>query len=175
MHGIHRLVFALTLAIPPAALAQSDSDGDGIGDASDAYPCDPAVAAVAFVPAEDQHATLYFEDAWPALGDADFNDAVLTYNYVVRLDAQGRAVAITATFNPLALGGVFDNGLGLHLPIAARAVGAVTRTVGAGGPQPLAPSAAARTCASSSAAPRGRSTRSTAARCSPRRSRSTSR
>ena len=49
-------------------------------------------------------------------------------------------MAITATFNALALGGLYDNGFGVHLPIPAAAVGLVTRTVGTGSPQPLAPS-----------------------------------
>jgi LruC domain-containing protein len=128
-------------ALSPPAFAQ-DSDGDGAIDLADAYPCDATVAGLAYAPAQDQHAVLLFEDEWPDLGDADFNDAVVSYNYVVRTDAQGRAVAITATFNALALGGVFDNGLGLHLPVPAAAVASVTRTVGAGAPQALTPRAA---------------------------------
>ncbi len=141
MRSILSLSLALLVTIPAVAMAQStDSDGDGISNSADAYPCDPAVAAVSFAPAEGQHATLLFEDQWPSLGDGDFNDVLLSYNYVVRLDAQGRAVAITATFNPLALGGDFDNGLGLHLPISASNVGAVTRTVGSGSPQAILPS-----------------------------------
>lgn len=138
-YGQH-CTLALALCFPAVALAQTDTDGDGASDVNDAYPCDPAVAAVAFMPAEGQHGVLLFEDQWPAIGDGDFNDAVLSYNYVVRQDAQGRAVAITATFNALALGGLFDNGFGVHLPVPASAVGLVTRTVGTGSPQPLAAS-----------------------------------
>lgn len=141
MNHVSRFALALTLLVPTAGWAQSDSDGDGVNNSADAYPCDPSVAAVAFVPAEDQHGALHFEDQWPSVGDEDFNDLVVTYNYVVRLDAQGRAVAITATFNPLAVGGVYDNALGLHLPVSASAIGAVTRTVGNGSPQALSPSA----------------------------------
>ncbi len=135
-----RPLFALGLTLGALAAAPAyaqDSDGDGALDTNDAYPCDASVAGVSFSPAEGQHAALLFEDQWPQLGDADFNDAVITYNYVVRENAAGEAVAITATFNALALGGVFDNGLGLHLPIAAANVGAVTRTVGTGAAQPL--------------------------------------
>ncbi len=140
MNHVCRLALAVTLLTPTIGWAQSDSDGDGVNNSADAYPCDPSVAGVAFVPGEGLHGALHFEDQWPSVGDEDFNDLVLTYNYVVRQDAQGRAVAITATFNPLAVGGVFDNALGLHPPVSANAIATVTRTVGNGSPQTLSPS-----------------------------------
>ncbi len=51
-------------------------------------------------------------------------------------------MSITATFNTVAVGGQFDNGLGLHLPIPTGNVSAATRTVGTGAPQALTVSSA---------------------------------
>jgi LruC domain-containing protein len=123
-------VLALTAASAPARAA--DSDGDGITDDADVYPCDPALAGAAYVPAQGQHAGLLFEDQWPSRGDGDFNDVVLTYNYVLRTDPAGDVVEVLATFNLLALGGTYDNGLGLHLPIPASSVASITRRTAQG-------------------------------------------
>ena len=139
LHTLAATMAASWLAVP--ALAQ-DSDGDGVADAVDGYPCDPSLAGAFDYPAADQHGALLFEDLWPDLGDADFNDAVLTYNYRLRTNAAGQLTSVAATLNVLALGGLLDNGLGLHLPIPTAAVGSVTRTVGAGAPQALLPSSA---------------------------------
>ncbi len=146
MHAPHKIL-ATILGVALCAVAASpasaqDSDGDGAIDTVDAYPCDASIAAIAFAPGEGQHAALLFEDQWPQAGDADFNDAVITYNYMVTENGAGEAVAITATFNALALGGNYDNGLGLHLPVPSANIGAVTLTLGTGSPQPIAPSTA---------------------------------
>ena len=132
---------AALLLLPLAALAQ-DADGDGAPNGSDAYPCDPGLAAAAFAPGEGVHGTLLIEDQWPLADDLDTNDTVLGYNYVFRLDAAGGTRSLQLALNVLAVGGVFDNGLALHLPIPRAATQAVTMTVGAGAPVALSPSAA---------------------------------
>ena len=109
------LGLAVTTLLAAPARAQ-DSDGDGVSDGADAYPCDPMVAEVA---------------------DLDFNDLVLTYNSVLRLDASGRAVSMSATYTVLALGGVLSHGLALHLPVPVGAVASATRTLAGGAPEPL--------------------------------------
>ncbi len=120
------------------ALAQ-DRDGDGVADSADAYPCAAQLSGALYAPGQNLHAALMFEDTWPALGDADFNDAVITYNYVFQTNPNGDIVGITATYTPVALGGNFDNGLGIGFPLLASNVASVTRTVGNGTPQPLTP------------------------------------
>ena len=134
--------------------SQTDSDGDGVGDAcedndmdgvpdpSDAQPCNPAVASIAYSPAEGVSSSMLFEDQWPAQGDLDFNDLVLTYNYIFRLDAAGDVTSIRATYNALALGGTFDNGFGLHLPVPRGSVASTTLQVGTGTPVAVSPSPA---------------------------------
>jgi LruC domain-containing protein len=100
-----------------------------MADAADLFPCDPGAAGAAFAPAEGAHALLLFEDQWPAQGDLDFNDLVLAYNYAFRVDGQGRVARVRVTLEPLAIGGVYTNGLGLHLPVPRGAVASVRRTV----------------------------------------------
>ena len=119
-----------------------DNDNDGVPDGVDEYPCDPAVSATAFGPAEDQPAMMQYEDQWPSAGDLDFNDVVLTYNYVLAQDAAGGTARVRATYDVLALGGIFDNGLGLHLPVPLSQVAQVRRSVGGGPFTPLTPSGA---------------------------------
>lgn len=117
-----------------------DADLDAAADVVDAAPCDGGAAGWAFAPAEGQMGTLFFEDQWPAVEDEDFNDLVLGYNYRVALDAQGLAVAITATFDVMAVGGDFNNSLNLHLPVATADVQGVTLQIDAQSATALQPS-----------------------------------
>lgn len=129
MRSFTTLLAALGLCVAASAFAQ-DSDQDGTPDVADSAPCDGAVSAWAFAPAEDVTGTLLFEDQWPVLNDEDFNDLVLSYNYRVALDAQGKALAVTATFEALAVGGNYTNSLNLHLPVPAGAAQSITVQVG---------------------------------------------
>ena len=108
------LLVAALLALPTAALA-ADSDGDGVQDPSDVFPCDGTRAATAFSPGEGQFAALLFEDQWPNLGDADFNDAVVAFHYVVVTDAAGDVKDIVGDFHLVARGAAFDHAFGVHL------------------------------------------------------------
>jgi LruC domain-containing protein len=129
---------ALTFGLSSLALAQ-DSDGDGVVDTADAYPCDPAAAAIAFAPAEGVHGSILTEDHWPLQADLDFNDLALSYNITYRMDAAGRTLNLRAVFNTLAVGGTLHNGLGWHLPVPPSAIASATRTIFGGATTPLVP------------------------------------
>jgi LruC domain-containing protein len=132
-----RSVFALLLMLCPSIALAQDTDGDGVADVADAEPTNPAVAAEAFAPAESRHGMLMFEDMFPFSGDLDFNDVVLGYNLRFALDSARRMVSMRISLSPIAVGGTFDNGLGLRLPVPASALGSASIRVGFGAPVPL--------------------------------------
>ena len=131
----------MSIGIGSSAWAQ-DSDGDGVADTLDAYPCDPAASAIGFAPGESLHGSILAEDHWPSQGDLDFNDLALSYNITFRMNAAGRVVSLRAVFNTLAIGGTFHNGLGWRLPVARTAVASATRTIFGGATTTLVPSSA---------------------------------
>jgi LruC domain-containing protein len=133
------LLFAAGVAaLSSASLAHAqDADGDGVANASDVFPCDPDLRAVAFAPGETARGMLLFEDEWPRSGDLDFNDVVLTHHATLRLGASNLARSVRLRLTPLAIGGLFRNGLGLRLPVPREAVTGVTRSVGGGAAQSL--------------------------------------
>jgi len=53
----------------------ADQDGDGIADQNDEFPADKSIAKV-----EKHSYIIAFEDRYPGIGDADFNDAVIRYD-----------------------------------------------------------------------------------------------
>lgn len=116
------LLLSLLVATPAYAF---DADADGTKDALDAFPCDYGAVGAAFYPAQGDHGMLMFEDLWPNYGDKDFNDAVIAYNYVHKLDAAGDVMEIRLTLNVLAIGAELRSGLGLHLPVPRSAVSSV--------------------------------------------------
>jgi len=114
--------------VPPIA-KPSDTDGDGVPDATDAFPNDPTKAYISYYPSQTGWATLAFEDNWPTKGDYDMNDLVLNYRYTYVTNAQNQVVTIQTDYNIAAAGASFKNGFGLQLPIPASAVQSVTGEV----------------------------------------------
>ena len=140
--AICNLSFGLVLGLAAAVAAPSlgyaqqgnvDSDGDGIMDDIDVEPCDAAVSARVFVPADRVYGMLLFEDQWPSRGDFDFNDVVLAYNQTLRYDSSGQLTGFRMDLSVLAVGARFQNGLALRLPgVAAADVARLSSTVTGG-------------------------------------------
>lgn len=95
-----------------------DQDGDGIADADDAYPKDPARAFNNYSPLTG-FGSLAFEDLWPGTGDYDFNDLVLNYRFKTITNANNKVTEVEATFIMRAIGAGFQNGFGFQLPLNA--------------------------------------------------------
>ena len=130
------LPFLFTSFLVAPAFAQ-DSDGDGVADNVDAFPCDASLASVLYAPSEAGFTMLAFEDQWPASTDLDYNDVVVRAHYRFHRHAGGGVRQILLTIDPVALGGIYDNGLALQLP-ASRTGVIVQRRAGNGAWTPLA-------------------------------------
>jgi len=63
----------------------------------------------------NSYATLVFEDLWPAKGDYDFNDLVLSYQFRTATNASNFITEIVGTFIFRATGAGTDNGFGFEL------------------------------------------------------------
>jgi len=96
----------------------SDSDNDGVDDEYDDYPDDPSMAFNNYYPSENTFGTLMFEDLWPTLGDYDFNDLIVNYNYIYITNATGEVVQIKVCYKIVATGAGQTNGFALKLPIS---------------------------------------------------------
>jgi LruC domain-containing protein len=106
-----------------------DSDNDQVADGMDEYPNDPDRASNDFLPSENSFGTLAYEDLWPALGDYDFNDLVVDYNFTMVKNANSEVVDIKAKYVVRAIGGSFTNGFGIQLNTAPSNVASVTGQV----------------------------------------------
>jgi LruC domain-containing protein len=95
----------------------NDSDGDGIADNMDDYPQDANKAFDNYFPAAG-FGSLAFEDLWPGIGDYDFNDVVVDYQFLTITNSSNKVVGITGTFAVKASGASMENGFGFNLPDA---------------------------------------------------------
>jgi len=93
---------------------KGDPDGDGVPGTADHYPDDPTRAFVTRYPTHGFN-VVALEDMYPARGDADFNDAVVAYDYQIVTDAKGNVKDILGNYHLLARGAGYDHALGLHL------------------------------------------------------------
>jgi LruC domain-containing protein len=130
------LLLALLVAALPAIAAAADSDGDGVPDSADAFPCDGLRAGITYFPGFDSSALLSFEDQWPGATDLDFNDVTVRAHYRLETDPAGDLVTLRAVLDPVALGGELSNGLALQVPAGRQGVSARRRVAG-GAWQPL--------------------------------------
>jgi LruC domain-containing protein len=91
-----------------------DDDGDGITNNLDDYPNDILRAFATAFPTTG-YQTLAFEDLWPAKGDFDFNDMVVSSQVEFAADAANNLVDATFTITLDAVGSGLSNGLAMVL------------------------------------------------------------
>lgn len=103
-----------------------DSDGDGVVDAQDDYPNDPARAFNNYFPGNGIWATLVFEDLWPSIGDYDFNDLVVGYNFNEVTNVHNQVVDIKAKFDIRHNGAGLNNGFAFQIPIKKSKIASIT-------------------------------------------------
>jgi len=94
---------------------RGDPDGDGVKGLNDAFPNDSTRASLERIPSVG-YSMIAFEDKYPDVGDADFNDSVLAYSFEVASNADGNVTDILGTFALVARGAAYDASYGLHLP-----------------------------------------------------------
>ena len=119
----------------------TDSDGDGVADASDNYPNDITRAYDSFNPSENSFGTAMFEDLWPHEGDYDFNDVVVSWRQQLVSNADNKIVEAKIKVVKVARGGSLESGFGLKLgTVPSEKVASVTgcelsgfATIGANG------------------------------------------
>ncbi|MBS0618831.1 MAG: LruC domain-containing protein, partial [Spirochaetes bacterium] len=97
-----------SVAIPPL----TDSDGDGIADVYDAFANDPLRAFQVDVPVV-RFLTVAFEDNFPGVGDADFNDFVARYYVSRTTNADGKVVELTGIAEAVARAADYDHRFGI--------------------------------------------------------------
>lgn len=94
--------------------ASRDSDGDGIVDSLDAAPQNAAVAFSYTIPAGDV-LTVAFEDNFPNVGDADFNDFIAHYKITANTNADNEIVSVVGEITARARAAGYDHRFGIVL------------------------------------------------------------
>lgn len=89
-----------------------DTDGDGINDILDEYPNDANKAYDSYYPSSNTYGSFAFEDNWPDVGDYDFNDLVIDYQFKHVQNADNKVVEMEPTFVVRAIGAGYRNGFG---------------------------------------------------------------
>lgn len=105
----------------------TDSDGDGIVDADDAYPKDAEKAFELFTPSKYGWGTHAFEDLWPEKGDYDFNDIVLNYKIILIVNSKNKIAQVDFHIKAKDAGAGYRNGYGIEFSnLPASRVASVT-------------------------------------------------
>ncbi len=118
-------VTAIDVSNVPHFGTAPDRDNDGVSDILDAYPDDKNLAYDSYYPSKGAFGSLLTEDLWPALGDFDFNDLVVDYNFQIASDAKNNIKQLTIQLKTRAIGASFHNGFGIRFPIASSLVESV--------------------------------------------------
>lgn len=105
-----------------------DTDGDGIPDEQDDYPNDPDLAFNNYTYGENGWGTLAFEDLWPNMGDYDFNDMIMDYNYNQITNAENKVKKVEMRFKLRAVGANYNNGFAVQTPFDSANLHSFTAT-----------------------------------------------
>lgn len=105
---------AVVANIPTYIASSPDPDGDGVSGLADYFPLDPTRAFVTRTPPTSWQ-TVAFEDNYPALGDADYNDAVVQTATELVTAADGRVKEIVVTDHLIARGAGYDHAVGVAI------------------------------------------------------------
>lgn len=90
----------------------SDSDCDGISDASDRFPNNANLSGIIYSDTNSFAA----EDNWPYEGDFDFNDIVVPHSHKALINPNGQVASLTFYYQVIARGASKKNGFGFSLP-----------------------------------------------------------
>lgn len=77
---------------------------------------DTQLTSTSYYPAQNEFATLLYEDLWPVVGDYDFNDLVVRYRYEHTWNNENKLTQMDITFQVQSIGASFNSGFALHLP-----------------------------------------------------------
>lgn len=92
-----------------------DTDGDTVPDDQDDFPNQILKANNNLIASQ----TIAYEDLWPATGDFDMNDLVMSFDYNLITDANGYLTEVIGNYQLLATGGILHNGFGIEFPFLA--------------------------------------------------------
>lgn len=103
-----------------------DTDLDGAPDAIEDYPLDPLRAFNSYYPNTNTYSSVAFEDLWPSMGDYDFNDLVVNFQYKSVTNASNQVVDLVGKFKIKAVGATLNNGFGFSFDALPASVFSVT-------------------------------------------------
>jgi len=103
-----------------------DRDGDGINDNLDEYPDDKDKAYDSYYPSATGFGSFAFEDNWPEMGDYDFNDLVVDYQFKHTLNSGNKVTNVESKFVFRAIGAGFRNGFGFEMNVSPSAIQSAT-------------------------------------------------
>ncbi len=108
--------------IPPIDEPE-DRDGDDVSDVFDDFPDDPTKA---FETNDHTFSTLAYEDLWPNMGDYDFNDMVIDYNFFYHTLPGNTISHLIAEFKLMAIGARYQNGFAVQFPFSSDLIESIT-------------------------------------------------
>ena len=103
-----------------------DKDGDGINDNLDEYPEDPTKAYDTYYPSASGFGSFAFEDNWPGMGDYDYNDLVVDYQFKHIMNSKNEVVELHPKFKFRAAGAGMRNGFGFAMDSESGSIKSVT-------------------------------------------------